>query len=319
MHRFFDLRYLGIIAVVMVAGATTRAQTVSTGQQDRVRMTPPSTPFQDSYSVDQNGVDATDHAAQSPNDTDLGEQEILKRVERYQPFSAGLAMPFYYTSNVALVRRGEKGDFLIAPIAGFTYAPRITKTFFGDITIQDQQFIYSKYNQFDFGSFDIRAGFTYLLPQLHDLVLQAHYDYNRLNSRQTFNDFFSDHSIFLSAELPFHLDRAQQISLGVDTSLSFAADPDLPQRNEFDIYVGYHLNVSRSFSIDTVGRIFIRDYHEADRTDVSEVLAVSANWHVTKWLSASAISTFAWSQSNHDVFSYNVANIGGAIGFTVRF
>ena len=36
-------------------------------------------------------------------------------------------------------------------------------------------------------------------------------------------------------------------------------------------------------------------------------------------VSASAISTFAWSQSNHDVFSYNVANIGGAIGFTVRF
>src|SRR4051812_37120559 len=208
MYRLVDLRHTRIIAIVFMTCAAARAQSIPTGQQDRVRMTPPSAPFQDAYAVDENGVDTTDHAAQSPNDTDLGEQEILKRVEEYHPFSAGLAMPFYYTSNVALVRHGEKGDFLIAPVAGFTYAPRITKTFFGDITVQDQQFIYSKYNQFDFGSFDVRAGVTYLLPQLHGLVLRAQYDFNRLNSRQTFDDFFSDHSIFVSAELPFRLDRA---------------------------------------------------------------------------------------------------------------
>jgi hypothetical protein len=318
MHRLTDVRYLRVIAIVMATCATLHAQTVATGQQDRVRMTP-STPFDNDFAIDRNGVDTTDHAAQSPNDTDLGEQEILKRVEQYQPFTAGLAMPFYYTSNVALTRRGEKGDFLIAPIAGFTYAPRITKTFFGELTIQDQQFVYNKYSEFDFGSFDIRAGLTYILPQAHGLVLHAQYDYNRLNHRQTFDDFFSDHSIFLSAELPFRLDRAQQISIGVDTSLSFAADPDLPQRNEFDVYAGYNLNVSRSFAIDAVGRVFVRDYHAGDRTDVSEVLAVSANWHVNKWFTASAISTFAWSESNHDVFSYNVANVGGTVGFTVRF
>lgn len=310
---------LSVAVGATLAGVVAFGQTVDTGSLDRARMTPPSTPLQGPYAPDENGVDATDHATQSPNDTDLGEQEILKRVEKYQPFTASVAMPFYYTSNVALVRRGEKSDFLIAPIGGFTFAPRITKTFFGEISLQDQQFIYDKYDQFDFGSFDLRAGLTYFLPQVHNLVLRAQYDYNRLTSRHSFDNLFSDHSLFLSAELPFRLDRAQQISLGADASLSFAADPDPPQRDEFDVYLGYNVNVTRSLAVSAVGRIFIRDYHEGDRTDVSELLALSANWRVTKWFTASFISTFASSQSNHSVFNYDVANVGGAVGFTARF
>jgi hypothetical protein len=311
--------YPGWLAICCVSLASAVGQTVDTGSLDRARMTPQSSTFHDVYSAGQSGVDSTDRAAQSPNDPDLGEQEILKRVEKYQPFTASVAAPFYYTSNVALVRRGEKSDFLVAPIGGVTFAPQITKTLFGEISVQDQQFVYDKYSQLDFGSFDVRTGLLYVLPQLHNLVLRAQYDYNRLNRRQTFDEFYSDHSIFLSAELPFRIDRAQQISLGADTSLSFAADQDRPQRNEFDVYLGYNVNVSRSFAISAVGRVFIRDYHEGGRTDVSELLALSANWRITKYFTASFISTFASSQSNQSVFDYSVANVGGAVGFTAKF
>src|SRR3954462_4787203 len=38
----------------------------------------------------------------SPNDPDLGEQQILKRTEGYQPFQVDVSVPFYWTSNVAL-------------------------------------------------------------------------------------------------------------------------------------------------------------------------------------------------------------------------
>src|SRR4030088_1712183 len=96
------------------------AQQVSV--QDRaqlLRSSPP--PPADPYS-EENGVD-NGRAAESPNDADIGEQEILKRIERYEPFTASVAVPFYYTSNVALVRNGEQSDVLIAPAAGVTYAP----------------------------------------------------------------------------------------------------------------------------------------------------------------------------------------------------
>lgn len=288
-------------------------------ERDRAQLTAPANPFQRDPYADANGVDSTDHAAASPNDADLGEQEILKRVERYEPFHFSFGLPFYYTSNVALVRRGELSDFVFVPSLSASYVPRITRTFYGELTLADQQFYYNKYGELDFGSFDARAGFVWYLPQAHDLVLRAQYDYNRLTARHSWDNLYSNHSIFVSAELPWRIGRAQQFSLGADANISLAAVPDAPQRSEFDIYAGYNVNISRQFSLDLVGRIFLRDYYNIDRTDVSEVLAFSANYRVTRWFTASFVSTLAWSQSNHEVFSYDVADVGGAITFSFKF
>ena len=272
---------------------------------------------QDPYS-EENGVANDGRAVASPNDPDLGEQEILKRVERYEPFTASVGAPFYYTSNVALARRHAEGDFLVAPAASFTYAPRITRTLFAEVSVQQQMFYYDRFSNLDFGSFDLRVGLVYYLPQVHNLVLRAEYDFNRLTT-DSFDEFYSNHSIYLNAELPFRIGRAQQVSVGADANLSFNADPGGPQRNEYDIYIGYAVNLTRSLSLNAVGRIFIRDYDEQDRVDVSEVLALSANYRFTKWFTAGIVSTLAASQSNQSVFDYKVANIGGAVTFSVKF
>ena len=271
----------------------------------------------DPYSME-NGVDEG-HAVESPNNPDIGEQEILKRIERYQPFTASSGMPFYYTSNVALAKNGEQSDVLIAPAASIMYAPRISRTFFASITVQQQFFYYDRFSELNFGSTDLRAGVTYVLPKLHNLILRAEYDYNRLTFESSFDDFFSNHSLFVSAELPFRFGRAQQLSIGADANVSIHAEPAAPRRNDFDFYTGYAVNLTRCLSLDAVGRIFVRNYYDGDRVDVSEIFALSANVRVTKCFSASAASTFAWSQSNHSVFDYKVANIGGAVSFSFHF
>ncbi|MGI8482590.1 MAG: hypothetical protein ACR2MF_11115 [Chthoniobacterales bacterium] len=273
---------------------------------------------QDPY-VDEDGVDDNGLAAASPNDPDLGEQVILKRKEHYDPFTVSLAAPFFYTSNVALVRKGEQSDFLVAPAASVTYAPRVSNTFYAEVTIQEQQFYYDRFSEFDFGTFDIRLGVAYYLPKVHNLILRAQYTYNQLTSKHTFDTFFSDHALFLSVEMPFHFGRAQQVSVGADTSISFAANPDQPQRNEANFYIGYVVNLTRSLSLDLAGRIFLRDYEIGDRRDVSGVLALGANYRISKWFNASFISTYAASRSNHSVFDYDVANLGGAVVFSVKF
>jgi len=150
-------------------------------------------------------------------------------------------------------------------------------------------------------------------------MLRAEYGYNRLTSSNSFNEFFSNHSIFLGAELPFRIGRAQQFSLGADTNISLHADPAPPRRHEFDIYAGYAVNLTRSLTIGAVGRIFVRDYENIDRTDVSEVFALTANYRITKCFSASAASTLAWSQSSMSAFDYKVANLGGALSLSFKF
>ena len=300
--------------VAPIAGLN--AQQVSV--QDRAQLlrssSPPST---DPYS-EENGVQ-DGRALESPNDADIGEQEILKRIERYEPFTASVAVPFYYTSNVALVRSGEQSDVLVAPAVGVTYAPRFTRTLYGSFTIQRQEFYYDKFSALNFGSFDFRAGATYILPKAHNLMLRGEYDYNRLTFSNSFNSFFENHSLFLGAELPFRFGRAQQLSLGVDTNVSLGSNPSAPQRDEFDVYLGYAVSLTRSLSVGAVGRVFARDYRSLSRTDVSEVLALTANYRINKYLSAGVATTFAWNQSDINVFDYEVANIGGAVSLSFKF
>jgi hypothetical protein len=317
-HPFALRLAAGLLAAMalLVSGASLRAQQVSVQDRADLLRNPATSPI-DPYS-EENGVD-NGRAAESGNDTDVGEQEILKRVERYEPFTASVAMPFYYTSNVALVRSGEQSDVLFAPAAGVTYAPRITRTLYGSLSVQHQEFYYDKFSALDFGSFDFRAGLSLILPKVHNLMLRAEYDYNRLTVSNSFNSFFQNHSLFLSAELPFRFGRAQQLSFGADTNVSLGASPSAPQRDEFDVYAGYAVSLTRSLSLGAVGRVFIRDYRSLNRTDVSEVLALSANYQINKYFTAGAATTLAWSQSSKSVFNYDVANIGGALALTFKF
>jgi hypothetical protein len=322
VFQFASVRLLAIrlLTAVALAGAISpaHAQNPSGRDIDRAELLRNETLMRSDPYSEGNGVD-DGQAVESPNDADIGEQQILKRIERYEPFTASVAVPFYYTSNVALAGAGERGDVLIAPAAGITYSPRFTRTLFGSFTLQQQSFYYDKYGALDFGSFDFRAGLFYIVPKLHNLMLRAEYDYSRLTFSDSFEDFFANHSIFLSAEVPFHIGRAQQFSLGVDTNVSLHADPSPPRRHEFDLYGGYSVKVTRSLTLGAVGRIFVRDYRSIARTDVSEVLTLTANYRITKCFSASAASTLAWSQSSKGVFDYRVANIGGALSLSFRF
>jgi hypothetical protein len=259
-----------------------------------------------------------DYAPHSENDTDLGTQRILKEIQAYQPWTVQFGVPIYYTSNVALVRNGEQSDAVFTPGIGVTYQPRITKTLYAEFSLQHQFFEYARFDEFDFTSFDAVAGLVYHLPQFHNLSLRARYDFNRLTDNN-FDQFFTNHQLVIAAEMPFQFSRAHYLLVGGNVNISMEADPVHSQRNDYETYVAYALSLSRSFSVDAAARIAVHDYRLGDRADLNELLSFSANYRIADWLAISAISSFAWSQSNHSVFDYSVANVGGALTVTVRF
>ena len=285
---------------------------------DRARLLQSQSTFTAPSRVSASGVDQ-DYAAASPNDTDLGEQAILKRVESYQPFTLETGVPIYYTSNVALVDRGRVSDTIIAPVIGLTYAPKFEKTLYGEFTLRQQFFYYQDFTSFNFASFDAIGGLVYYVPKLNNLALRANIDYNRLTGTDNFDDFFSNVSLNLNAEVPFRIGRAQQISVGANANISLYATPSPPQRNDFALYVGYTVNLSRNFYLSASGNLVVRPYDFGGRTDVSEVLAFSANYRIRDWLTVSAITSFVANQSNRSAFDYEVFNVGGGISLTWRF
>src|SRR5438445_13759798 len=183
-HRFIS--FLVCAAMMSIFARATFSQSATT-DADRAQLLQSQTqpPFGTSGLPE--GVE-DGHAAASPNDADIGEQEILKRATQYQPLTLLLASPIFYTSNVALTRSGEKSDVVIAPTVGAYYDPQITKTLYGHFGAREQVFYYGDNTGFDFGSLDVEAGLNYLLPQFHNLILGGEYDFNRL----TFDDRLGD-------------------------------------------------------------------------------------------------------------------------------
>lgn len=304
-----------LLLLLVAAAGTARAQGTAA---DRARVQIGQSQIQPVGVPTPNGVEQG-FAASSPNDSDLGEQAILKRVEHYDPFTLETGVPFYYTSNVALVDHGEVDDVIVAPVVGLTYAPKFKQTLYGEFSVRQQFFYYNDNTGFDFASLDVLAGLVYYVPKLHNLTLRANIDYNRLTGTDNFDSFFQNYALQLGAEVPIPIGRAQQISLGADASVSLYADPSPPQRNDLGVYVGYAVNVSRSFSLNAAARLVVRPYDAGGRTDVSEIIALSANYHIKDYLTLSAISTYVANQSNRDVFDYQVFNIGGGVALTWKF
>lgn len=165
MHYLSLVRFKNLLplwSLLLALGASPSAQAQGT-EVDRARLLRSQAQIQPLGGDTSNGVDQN-YAAASPNDPDLGEQAILKRNDKYEPFAVEVGTPFYYTSNVALVDRGRVDDVIIAPVVGITYAPKFGKTLYGQFAVRQQFFYYADNTAFDYASLDVLAGLGLLPP-----------------------------------------------------------------------------------------------------------------------------------------------------------
>lgn len=256
----------------------------------------------------------------TPNDADLGQQEILRRAATYQPFTAAASIPIYWTSNVLLSRANEQGDWIQAPAAGLYYQPRITNNLYGLVDVRDQQFYYNRFDNLNFGDFAVDVGMNLVLPNLDNLIVRAQYTYDRLTMKESFDAFFQNHAIILNAELPVRIGRAQQLAFGTSATISMRSIPETPRRNDYEGYIGYTLVLTRSLTINAAGRLVTRDYyHQNSRVDFNEIGALTATYNFNRFISATALGTIAANQSNQSIFDYKVGNAGGAFSLAIKF
>jgi hypothetical protein len=307
------LSILLFIAAIFAFENRAPAQSVDTSSQ---RTDVARTQTETGPTVDQTGSSIPS----TPNDADLGEQEILKRAPAYQAFTAAASVPIYWTSNVLLSRGNEAGDWIEAPAAGLYYQPRITNNIYGLVDVRDQQFYYNRFDELNFGNFAVDVGLNLVLPQMDNLILRAQYTYDRLTEKDSFDAFFQNHEIILNAELPVRIGRAQQLAFGTSATISMRSIPESPRRNDYEGYIGYTLVLTRALTVNAAGRLVVRDYyHQNSRVDVNEIGAVTATYNFNRFFSATALGTFAANQSNQSIFDYKVGNVGGAFSLAIKF
>ena len=146
--RLHQAGFVAILCVLcFIVANKTSAQSANQAQSTR-ELAPSAFP----PTAPPSGVEGGQVAA-APGDADLGKQQILKRVEEYQPFTISAGVPFYWTSNVALTRNNEQSDFVVAPAAAAFYEPRITENLYGLIDVREQLFYYDRFDRLQFRKF----------------------------------------------------------------------------------------------------------------------------------------------------------------------
>ena len=253
-------------------------------------------------------------APSSPGDNDLGEQVILKRQTKNTPFIFTLGTSINYTSNIALVDRGARGDaFFLAQMA-LTYQYKIRDNLILDAGVSEGIFRYDKYTAFNFNSFNIGAGATYLFK---GLAFSLRYNYNQLTNND-FYPFFRQNSITIGAQKTISINSAVFTYFGATARINFNS-PVITQRDEYNLFLGARAALTRSLTLDAFYRGGWFNYNEVNRNDFNQTFAASLRYSPRPWVALTASTSFGWNISSQSFFSYRVGNAGLDLGLVLKF
>jgi hypothetical protein len=256
----------------------------------------------------------TGAAPSSPGDRDLGEQVILKRQTKSTPFIFTLDASINYTSNVALVDRGALGDAFFLTQAALTYQYKLRDNLIIDAGVSEGIFRYDKYTVFDFNSFNIGLGATYVFK---GVAFSARYNFNQL-SDSDFHPFFDQNSITLGAQKTISINSAFFTYFGATARINFNS-PVITQRDEYNLYLCARAALSRSFTLDAFYRGGLFNYTNQSRNDFNQTFGVSLRYAPRPWIVATASTSFGWNLSSQNFFSYRVGNAGLNLGVVLKF
>lgn len=239
------IRCAGIFVIALTLQLPLSGQTIESdsARAEQARRNGERLPAQDQVSGIMGSM-IRDEVPSSPGDPDLGEQVILKKREKPTPFSIAADVSGFYTTNAALTDVAEEDDFFLVGQVAASYQPRLANALFGEITVRQSAYRYSKLDELDFESFNIGAGVTYVAQPLWGLAFSARYNFNRLTDGSEHDEFFKNQTLTLGVLKVFELSKAHSVYAGYSTIFGWS-DPVAPQRDEHGLFIGYRANLTR--------------------------------------------------------------------------
>ncbi|HOV90295.1 MAG TPA: hypothetical protein PKW07_06235 [Syntrophorhabdaceae bacterium] len=257
-------------------------------------------------------------APPTPGEDAMGQQVILKRKAKYQPFSAFGNIGWNWTSNVALTKDNPQDDNYFLTTTGISYQPIIHPNLLGEITAMYQWFRYDRFTDMNFDSFNTGAGLTYVIPELDQLAISARYNYNRLTDGNARGEYYRNNSITLGLFKMFPLARAHYIYAAYSSQFGFS-DPKVYQRDYHSLVSGYYLDITSKWSFEGSLRISYIPYAENGREDYNESVTLVIGYKPKPWININFSALAAFNQSNQSVFEYNMVNISPNISVKIKF
>lgn len=274
----------------------------------------------ESMSASALGLDEqNDFAPESPGDSDIGQQLILKSAPKNRWFRAYADAFGYWTNNAANTSVGELDDWFWGGRIGFGYQPRLAPRLFADFDIQQQIFRYDEFDALDFESLDASAGLLYIVPKLADSVFFTQFNYNRITGDNFGDELLNSVSVRAGVQKTFLINRRNSIQLSLMGDWDIYNDVDQLERNEYIGDVTWRFKIMRDLVFALNYRYSWLDYQKVDRSDSLSIVGASLVWSPKKWLDVYAVSNFSFNDSSLDAFDYETATLGGGLGVKIKF
>ena len=251
-----------------------------------------------------------------PGDSEFGEQVVLARRASWEPWNVLMDANWFYTDNVALASRNPLQDWYLRSGLSARYSNRIEGDWFVDALVDDHLYLHSKYPEIDFNMLSAEVGVTRRLPMLGDAFLTIHYLWYGISDSSLTTEAFENHAVSVSLQKIWKVTRGQQFTAGLSAEYSIAADPAPPRRHEYSGYVGYRLQLTERFSVNSSYRAGWYDYPETGRNDWNHIVLIGASYDLTEWARLGLSASAAWNRSNSSFFNYD--NIVSGVGVTLH-
>jgi hypothetical protein len=277
--------------------------------------------LQEPQAASSSGLDEqNDYAPATPGDDDLGQQLILKRNEKVEPFRAWLDTAGYWTDNAANVSAGEIDDFFLTAGVNLSWQQRLKGRFYGDVYLGQRVYRYDELDSLDYEDGQFTAGLLVLLPEVFNSVFHVHYGYQRITQDIDDEPIYQSHTIKAGLQKTFLINRLNSFHVNLSANLALDTQPDLLERHEYAASFGYNYKIMRDLIFSLSYRLTYFDYYNLEgRQDWYHNAGAALTWHPTKYLELTASYNFSVNRSNYEVFDYESQLAGPALALKVKF
>ena len=257
---------------------------------------------------------------ETPGDSDLGQQLILKRSDRYKAFGVTLDSAEFFTNNVANVHKGAQSDWFYVGGANLSWQPKITNRLYGDASVGEHWFRYGRYDSLDYEDGEAGAGVILLMPELWNTIWHLHYYYERITQGIDNTPIYESHNVRFGGQRTVIINRHHSINLALQASWALSATPETLQRHEYSFAAGWNYKILHNLFFNTSYRLTYYDYFNLDgRHDWYNNFALALVYRPYEWMELAASWNYTLNRSNKDLFTYDTMLTGPSLALKMKF
>ncbi|MEO5714033.1 MAG: outer membrane beta-barrel protein [Luteolibacter sp.] len=264
-------------------------------------------------------TDENEFAPESGGDEDLGQQLILKEVERARWLSAQADTFLFWTDNPANLSTGGDSDSFWGTQVSLGAQPRLTERLFLDAFVSQQLYRYDENSFLDYEYLQASLGLIYMEPRLADSVLFVQAQFGRTTNNDFGQGVLNSFSLLGGIQKTLLIDHRNSLHFNVMGDWDVSTDVDNLEHAEYIADLSYRFKIMRDLVLSASYRFTWFDYYNVDRTDGLNIAGVYLNYSPYKWMNIYAGATFNINDSNVEAFDYDSTNVGGGLGVRINF